>query len=263
MRQWLVGALFFWAAVIVLRLVWNAARTAPAPQCNCPAGPVTGEPPGPAVLGPTYSEEAPPAAPPKADLPPRPRHRRVAQIRSGGDWGVYDSDPGDTRAAQRLGDATPVCLNDSAPERCPSDATPYGYPAGAWRADLTEIPGAVWIWTPGASGDRPAELRRFFFFSRTYRLGDFPTGWIDVAVDDAAEVRVDGRVVGSVGSVVNEPQASSAQSRLTRFDLTPFLHAGANVITVGAENGPFACRTRALACNPAGVVFGGVLTSVR
>jgi hypothetical protein len=186
----------------------------------------------------------------------------VAQIRSGGDWAVYESDPGDTPSAQRLGDATPVCLNDLAPGRCPDGASPYGYRGGAWRADLTEIPGAVWIWTPGASGDAPAEPGRQVFFSRTYRLGAFPTGWIDVAVDDAAEVRVDGRIVGSTGSVIDEPRAANAQSRLSRFDLTPFLHAGDNVITVEAENGPYACGPRALWCNPAGVVFGGVLTSV-
>jgi hypothetical protein len=186
----------------------------------------------------------------------------VAQIRSGSDWEVYESDPGDTLDAQSLGDATPVCLNDQAPERCPGSASIYGYPGVAWRADLTEIPGAVWIWKPGANGDAPAEIRRSFFFSRKYDLGASPSGWIEVAVDDSAEVRVDGQVVGSIGSVVNEPQASRSQSRLTRFDLTPFLHPGANVITVGAENGPFACRERALECNPAGVVFGGVLTSV-
>ena len=234
MRQRLVGTLFFWAAVFALRLVWAAPS----------------------------SEEAPPAAPPTASPPPQAQQWRAASLRSGGDWGVYESDPANTRAAQRLGDATVVCLNDSSPGRCPPGATRYGYRGGAWKADLTEIPGSFWIWTPAARGDAPTEPGRFFFFSRTYELGAFPSGWIDVAADDAAEVRIDGRVVGSTGSVVDERQASHAQSRLTRFDLTPFLHPGANVITVGAANGPYACGARALACNPAGVVFGGALTSL-
>lgn len=78
-----------------------------------------------------------------------------------------------------------------------------------------------------------------------------------MAVDDFAEVFVNGTSVGITGSVTDVSVASAAQSSLTTFDITLFLIAGTNVITVRAANGPFGCGTGPYNCNPAGVVFGG------
>jgi hypothetical protein len=130
---------------------------------------------------------------------------------------------------------------------------------------LTQIPGAVWIWTPGASADTLADRQRVFF-SRTFYLDTSPSGWIDFAADNTGDIRVDGQIVGSIGDVVDNEEAALAHSRLTRFDLTPFLHPGTNVITISAENA-YCPRCpdhgRTLAGNPAGVVFGGSLSGAR
>jgi len=81
---------------------------------------------------------------------------------------------------------------------------------------------------------------------------------ISISVDDFAEVRVNGHVVGSIGSISDYSTAVQAQSSLTSFNLAPFLTAGRNILTIRAENGPFGlCCPSNYAGNPAGVVFGG------
>jgi hypothetical protein len=85
-----------------------------------------------------------------------------------------------------------------------------------------------------------------------------------IAADDFAEVQINGSVVGSTGSITDYGLASAAQGALKQFDLTQFLVAGMNTITVRAQNGPssFAngCNPCSYAGNPAGTVFGGTLT---
>jgi hypothetical protein len=178
-------------------------------------------------------------------------------------WGVYNADPA-TGGATLLGAAELVCLNASAPAPCPSGAIQYGYPGAGWSADLSSISGASWIWAPGVTGSTaPAELQQFYF-SKTFSLrGEPDAGYIALAADDFAEVRVNGSIVGSTGSLTNPTTASSSQQALTRFDLTPFLVQGTNVVTVRAQNGPgwfAACTGCTYRQNPAGVVFGGGLT---
>ncbi|MDP3890289.1 hypothetical protein, partial [Nocardioides sp.] len=84
-------------------------------------------------------------------------------------------------------------------------------------------------------------------------------GSISVAVDDFAEVFVNGTLVGTTGSVTNISLAGAAQSSLATFNITPFLVTGTNYITVRAANGLFGCGAGPYSCNPAGVVFGGWL----
>jgi hypothetical protein len=85
-------------------------------------------------------------------------------------------------------------------------------------------------------------------FVRTFVLAGQPTsGWIDIAVDDSAEIRVNGQVVGSIGR--------GSYGSLTRFDLLAFLGPGRNTIAVKATNGPW-CGTCPFSQNPAGIVFG-------
>jgi len=109
----------------------------------------------------------------------------------------------------------------------------------------------------------PADLKRFFF-SRQVVVGRQPRGQISVAADDAAEIRINGKVLGSIGSVTDMSEASIASSRLTSFDLTPLLVAGSNTITIAAQNGPSTYAGCPSSCaysgNPAGVVFGGQIT---
>ena len=160
-----------------------------------------------------------------------------------------------------FGPARDVCLTASDPTGCPSDALHYGLGPG-WAADISSLDGARWIWRPGISLSDIADDVEVTF-SRTFVLPGSPTGTISIAADDYAEVRVNGDLVGSVGSTTDESAASAAQNALTTFDLAPHLVPGANTITVVARNGPasFACgNVCTYAQNPAGVVFGGRLS---
>jgi hypothetical protein len=188
---------------------------------------------------------------------------------SGPDWKTFREDPGPTSFSQGnpfLGDAQAVCLNEYAPAPCPDDALRYGFEgSGGWGAYLYATP-SVWIWAPGVSGDTaPADLASFFF-SKTFVLSGHPTeGWIYLAADDFAEVRVNGEVVGSIGSVTDIGAAGDAQSYLHGFDILSFLKPGRNTITVQGQNGPVTfpavCgESCTYAQNPAGVVFVGWLT---
>lgn len=181
---------------------------------------------------------------------------------SGPDWSVYDDDPASNPGAHRLGPAQPVCLNAGAPPNCPNGAVVYGFGGNGWSMSLLMIPDALWVWGPVAPSD-PADLKRFFFV-RSFTLGDRPGGRISVAADDAAEVRINGRVLDTVGSVTDVAEASISNSRLTTFDLTPLLVTGPNTITIAAQNGPASFAGCPSSCaysgNPAGVVFGGSIT---
>ena len=180
-------------------------------------------------------------------------------------WQVFDADPAGAGPANSLGFAQKVCLNAFTPSPCPPDATSYDSPFfGAWGADLSSIPEAHWIWAPGITGATALADLNEFFFSKTFRLsGPSPGGTLSVAVDDFAEIRVNGIVVGTYGSITDISLAGAAEGSLKTFDLTPFLVTGSNIVTIHAQNGPqfFAgcaepCR---YAQNPAGVVFGGSL----
>ena len=126
------------------------------------------------------------------------------------------------------------------------------------------IPGALWVWAPGVTGaTSPAELAQFFF-SKTFTLATTPTAaTLQVAVDNFAEVRVNGTVVGTTGSTTDFAAAIASQHSRKAFDIAPYLTAGANTITIRAQNamGFGACSPCAYHENPAGVVFGGSITA--
>ena len=159
-----------------------------------------------------------------------------------------------------------VCLNPLSPPNCPAGATLYtGGGAGAgWSADLSSIPSATWIWAVGIGSATSPAYPAEYTFSKTF---DLPTdtplrGTISVAADDFAEVIVNGTPVGTVGSVTDVSLAGPAQNSLTAFDIRAYLVPGNNVIAVRAANGVFGCGAGPYSCNPAGVVFGGVLWSL-
>ncbi len=182
-------------------------------------------------------------------------------------WDVYTVDPVANPTATPIGQAQHVCLTGTVPSSCPAGATIYGgsWTSAAWRADLSGIPGAHWIWAPNVSGTTtPADLKEYFF-AKTFNLVGTPAGGtIAVAADDFAEVRVDGTVVGTVGSTSDFDVAFQAQGALQRFDITPLLHSGTNRIVIRAKNGPSsfsegcggACN---YSQNAAGAVFGGLI----
>jgi hypothetical protein len=137
----------------------------------------------------------------------------------------------------------------------------YGFAGSGWSANLSSIPGAAWIWAPGITGATTPAFPDVYFFSKAFNLAGAPTaGSISVAADDFAEVRVNGAVVGTIGSETDGTLAFAGQSSLTTFDITSFLVPGTNVITVRGANGNLACGPVAYNCNPAGVVFAGSLS---
>ena len=183
---------------------------------------------------------------------------------SSSDWDVFTADPA-VDPTSLLGPAQTVCLNGSFPSPCPSGATLYGWPAGGWSADLSGVPGASWIWAPGVTGaTAPAELAQFFFSMDI--PGNAISGTLQIAVDDFAEVIVNGASVGTVGSITDFSAAAAAQSALQSFDITPFLVSASNTITIRAQNGPTSFSGCGSPCTyaeqPAGVVFGGTIELV-
>jgi hypothetical protein len=164
-----------------------------------------------------------------------------------------------------LGPAERVCLNSASPSPCPPDAVRYGFVGTAWRADLSPIPGATWIWAPNVVGDTfPADLAQFFFSKKFHLRGRPLSGTVLVAADDFAEVLINGRSAGMTGSITDVVVAGAAQNELVAIDVTAFLHPGENIITIRGQNGPpsFAGSSvpNSYGRNPAAVVFGGTLT---
>ena len=189
----------------------------------------------------------------------------VVPFASSSDWAAYDDDPASNSAAQLLGAAQPVCLSPTSPPSCPAGAVIYAF-GGGWGLDLSSTPGALWVWAPGTTPSAPAYLKHAIF-SKTFVLGATPGGTMRVAVDDMAEVRVNGHPVGTTGSTSDVNLAAQANSSLKSFDLTPMLVPGSNTITVDAQNGPASyagggCPSSGCpySMNPGGVVFGGSLT---
>ncbi|HET6283510.1 MAG TPA: hypothetical protein VFH73_21315 [Polyangia bacterium] len=182
---------------------------------------------------------------------------------SSAEWIVYDGDPAQNPAAHPLGPAQAVCLNATSPPSCPSGAVLYGFGGTGWGQDLLIVPDAIWIWGPGVTGTDQADLKKFFF-SKTFNLGKMPSGRITLSADDAAEVRVNGAPVDTVGSVTDQSEAAISGSTLTTFDIAPRLTPGLNTITIAAQNGPASFAGCVPSCtyknNPAAVVFGGSLT---
>ena len=144
----------------------------------------------------------------------RPRRRdrpgygpgaRHVPVRVRDDLGRVQRLSGRGPASTELGTAQLVCLSAAG---CPAGATNYGSPfGGAWTSNLSSIPGAGWIWRPGVTGATPNADFDEAVFATTFVLAGRPTsGWIDIAVDDSAEIRVNGEVVGSIGArCVREP----------------------------------------------------------
>src|SRR5215813_8901978 len=140
-------------------------------------------------------------------------------------WTVLDA------SAVPLGSAQFVCLSAGVPASCPPGATLYGDLGSGWSADLSGIPGAAWIWAPGITGTTPSASFAQFSFFQQFDLHGLPiSGTISVAVDDFAEVLVNGTSIGTTGSVADISLASQAQSALKTFDLAPFLVPDLNTI---------------------------------
>jgi hypothetical protein len=133
-----------------------------------------------------------------------------------------------------------------------------------WTADTSAFPTAYWIWRGDVSPYGIGDLQ-FGVFQKQFVLGANPRGAIYIAADNFAEVQVNGLFAGTTGSVTDISLSSLSQSVLTMIDLGPYLVEGVNTITIVGQNGPASFAGCPGFCtyaqNPAGVVFGGTLTS--
>jgi FIMAH domain/Thrombospondin type 3 repeat len=125
-------------------------------------------------------------------------------------------------------------------------------------------PEASWIWAPGVTGaTAPAELAQFFF-SKTFTIAATLNGaWIEFAVDNFAEVRVNGTIVGTHGSTTDLSAGITAQRETKVFGIAPYLQAGMNTITIRAQNGSGfgGCSPCTYQQNPAGVIVDVVIVA--
>ncbi len=142
---------------------------------------------------------------------------------------------------------------------------PGGCPC-CWTSNTSAIPGACWVWRPGTTpATTPVNLQGMYM-RKTFDIPGLPDGGtLYIAADDYAEVRVNGALVGSIGSTNDYGRAAGAQASLTRFDLTPFLVSGPNEIVIRNLNGPGwftggPCEPCSFGQNPAGVLLGGSLS---
>ena len=166
------------------------------------------------------------------------------------------------------GTAEYVLVNSVYPTTRPPGAIIYDPSLSnpGWTANLSSIPGAYWIWAPGITPKTLGASYAEYQFARTFDLtGTTFSGSISVAVDDFAQVYVNGHLAGSTGSITDESAAYTAQLALATFDLGPYLVQGLNTIEVLAQNGPstYAGYPAGYDCdyaeNLAGVVFGGTI----
>jgi len=133
-----------------------------------------------------------------------------------------------------------------------------------WASYGMIVTGVCWLWKPGVDGTTLSDLQGVYL-SKQFVLGAPISGHMSVGVDDFAEVRVNGHVVGSTGSVTDLGAAQAAQADLKSFDLFPYLVEGPNTITVKAQNGPAwftggQCDPCTYNVNQAGVTFSGSLS---
>jgi hypothetical protein len=187
---------------------------------------------------------------------------------SGPEWESFAPETPNALSSQpgaSLGLARAVCVTAYLPPNCPDGALVYdGSPFTPWRGGES-IAGAQWIWRGDVSASQPADLQAAVFVL-TFTVGPQPSGSIQIAVDDLAEVFVNGVSAGTTGSIASSDLAAAAAETAVTIDLTPELHEGLNFIAVAAQNGPssFGLDCAPQGCtysqNPAGVVFAGTLS---
>lgn len=135
-----------------------------------------------------------------------------------------------------------------------------------WTGNIGAIPGACWVWKPGTTPSTvPVDLE-WMYLSKTIDVPGYPDGGVlYFAADDFAELRVNGAVVRTIGSVTDYGAAAGAQAQLTQVDLTAFVQPGPNEIVVRLQNGPgwftgTDCNPCNFGQNPTGVILGGTIS---
>lgn len=85
---------------------------------------------------------------------------------------------------------------------------------------------AQWIWAGGTTADQTIEVGETCWFRKVLNLRERGEGFVEIAADDAYEVRVNGRVIGE-GQSYREMQ---------EFEISDYLETGRNVVAIRVKN---------------------------
>ncbi len=184
--------------------------------------------------------------------------RQDIALASDVNWDVYSNRSLEKK--EYLGKAQLVCSNMAIPAQCLEGAVDYGFGPGLWSARIDACGGnARWIWAPGITGaTAPSEWAEYYFVNRVSLPARPASAQVHLAVDDLAEVIVNGASVGTIGSVTDFSAAWATESAPTDIDITSALALGRNTITIRAANGTgvfSGCTNCTYQQNPAGVIF--------
>ncbi len=173
-------------------------------------------------------------------------------------WAVYNNQT--LEQSSYLGKAQRVCANATDTTQCPEGAVYYSVGGHGWSGRIDACEGnARWIWAPGITGaSAPAELAEYYFVNHVSLSSRPASAKIHLAVDDQAEVIINGTSIGTLGSTTDINVAWASQINPTALDITSALTTGPNTITIRAANGAGAfgnCANCTYEQNPAGVVF--------
>lgn len=176
---------------------------------------------------------------------------------SNDDWEVYSSRS--LEPDTYLGNAQLVCASSMAVAGCPAESLQYNPGGAGWAARIEACDGqSRWIWAPGITPESaPAEMAQYYFVTR-FSVSNRPaTALVHLAVDDQAEVIVNGTAMGTVGSTSDYDLAWHAHEKPTTIDIKNALLTGQNTITIRAANGTggfVGCSNCTYQQHPAGVV---------
>ena len=188
-------------------------------------------------------------------VPPDPGTVGSVSFHSDLSWSAFSASPFPPSSATSVGMALGVCHSPAVP--CSTGDLEVGNNAGQWPVDTSSIPFAKWIWLPGITGQTPAANVNAWF-EKVINVPGTPTGGsVQVAVDDGAEIYVNGTSIGRAGILDGDP--IGFDSLVTRSIPPGILVEGNNVITVRGLNGttPGDYNT-----NPAAVIFSGTINFV-
>ncbi|MEM6692100.1 MAG: heme-binding protein, partial [Planctomycetota bacterium] len=85
---------------------------------------------------------------------------------------------------------------------------------------------AQWIWVSGTQSDDAVKPGETCWFRKIINLRQRGTAFVEIAADDAYEVRVNGRLVGR----------GSSKLEISEFEISDYLESGRNVVAVQAQN---------------------------
>jgi len=141
-----------------------------------------------------------------------------------------------------LGQAKPVCLRETYPPDCSSDAYRYGYQLPGWDLPYQDLGDAQWIWAPVDFHAEKADGAEYFFrttFDLERQPGDL---FIAFAADREADL-----IVNQI--LVFDSTRVDGPNSLTYWNIGPMLKAGSNELIVQVKNDD---RSNTGDCDPVG-----------